>query len=648
MVGNYNVENRCFCFGGKVLRVDLTSGLLWTEPTEEYTVKFLGGRGVDNWILYNEVKSWVTPFEPANRLLFGTGVLVGTLAPTAARHTIDAKSPMTGGIGSANSCGHLSAELKFAGYDHIVFQGRSRRPVYLWIDDNRVKLMDASHIWGKTTYETDDIIKGDLGDDEIQVACIGPAGENLVRSACVMTNRARAAGRCGLGAVMGSKNLKAVAVRGSGSIEVAYPERFMESVNKAWEKLRASEAATIRRRWGTYRTPDLYNERGHLSARYFQDDYVSPQIIHNVDPVVFKRDYEVRRLGYSCCPIGCSHFYRVTDGPYGGLACEGFEVNDLLNFVARFEIDYPPAIIGLHSLCSEYGLDQDNASGAIGWAFECYQRGIITDADTDGLRLEWGDHRAVAELLRKIAYREGLGDLLAEGAKRASEVIGQGSEEFAIHVKGQDSIESLRGSGRAWALGCVVSTRGGTHTRGANLIEGIPVPSDVCQKVWGIPEIHGPLSYDNKAELVVYYERLQAILDSLGVCMFCSNWAGLDLLDPDDLAELYSAATGAKINGGELMAVGERIHNVEKAFNVLHAGFSRGDDQPPSRFMEEPVRSGPMRGEKLTKEGWDKMLDEYYELHGWDKATGWQSRKCLEGLGLKSVADDLEKAGRLQ
>ena len=641
------MKGREFSFGGKILRVDLTSGLIWTEPTKGYISRFLGGRGVDNSILYNEVRPWVTPFEPANRLIFGTGVLVGTLAPTAARHSVDAKSPMTCGIGSANSCGHFSAELKFAGYDHIVFQGRSRRPVYLWIDDNRVKILDASHMWGKTTGEVDDRIKEDLGDDEIQVACIGPSGENLVRCACVITNRARAAGRCGLGAVMGSKNLKAVAVRGSGSIEVACPDRFMEITQRTWEKITVSNAAIMRRTWGTYRTPELYNEKGHLSARYFQDDYVSPEIIRNVDPKIFRRDYEVRRLGYSVCPICCSHFYKVTDGPYAGLSCEGFEVNDLLNFIARFEIDYPPAIIKLHSLCSEYGLDQDNSSGAIGWAFECYQRGILTEADTDGLSLEWGNYKVVAELLKKMAYREGIGDLLAEGAKRASEIIGKGSEEFAIHVKGQDSIESMRGSGRGWALGCVVSTRGGTHTRGANLIEGMGVSPDVCQRIWKIPGLDGPLSYENKAKLVVYYERLQAVLDSLGICMFCSNWAGVDLLGPDDLAELYSSATGKEISGREIMLVGERIHNIEKAFNVLHAGFSRHDDYPPQKFMEEPIQSGPMKGEKLSKEKWDDMLDEYYELHGWDTTTSWQSRKCLEDLDLKNIADDLEKAGLL-
>ena len=427
---------KVFSFGGKVLRVNLTTGQIWTEPTGRYAQNFLGGRGVDNWILYDEVKPWVAPTDPASRLIFGTGVLVGTLVPTACRHSIDAKSPMTNGVGSANSCGHLSAELKYAGYDHIVFQGRARSPVYLWINDDQVKILDASHIWGKTTGETDNIVKEELRDDEIQIACIGPAGENLVRSACVITNRARAAARCGLGAVMGSKNLKAVAVRGSGAVEVAYPERFMKIVNEAWERVIICPSTTLYRTWGTFINPEFYNETGHLPVRNFQDEYLSADIIKQVAPELFKREYEVRRLGYTACPIACSHFYRVTDGPYAGLACEGFETNDTLNFIAKLEISNPTAIIKLHSLCSEYGLDQDNASGAIAWAFECYQRGILTEADTDGLKLRWGDYGVVAELLKRIAYREGLGDILAEGAKRASEVIGKGSEEFAIHIKG--------------------------------------------------------------------------------------------------------------------------------------------------------------------------------------------------------------------
>jgi len=631
-----------FSFGGKVLRVDLTSGKVWTEPTKKYAQRFLGGRGVNNWILYDEVKPWVTPFDPANRLIFGAGVLVGTLAPCATRHSIDAKSPMTGGVGSANSCGHFAPELKFAGYDHIVFQGRSRRPVYLWIDDDQVEILDASHIWGRTTWQTDDLIKEDLGDDEIQIACIGPAGENLVRSACIITNRARSASRCGLGAVMGSKNLKAVAVRGSDSIEVAYPERFMETVDKAWEKLKASGAANKEL------NPHRFNKAGIMPVRNFQDAYMSPDKLDQLMPEVYEEKCEIRRLGYFACPIYCSRLYKVRSGQYAGLVSEGLHANDLLNWVGRFDLDLddPAAMIKLHALCNEYGLDQDNASCSIAWAFECYQRGIFTQKDTDGLKLEWGDYQVVAELLRKVAYREGLGDLLAEGSKRASQIVGKGSEGFAIHVKGQDSMEPMRTS-KGWALGCGVSTRGGTHTRGAAFIEMTgDIPPEICEKIWGV-QVEGPLSYENKAKLVVYYERLQAVLDSLGVCLFSSNYNGPSLLDPDDLAELYSAATGRDIDGDELMRIGERIHNIEKAFNVLHAGFSRRDDYPPQRLMEEPVKSGPMRGERLHREKWGQMLDEYYELHGWDKETGWQTRKCLEDLDLRRIADDLEKVGRV-
>jgi aldehyde:ferredoxin oxidoreductase len=548
---------------------------------------------------------------------------------------------MTGGVGSANSCGHFAPELKFAGYDHIVFQGRSRRPTYLWIDDDQVRILDASHIWGKTTWETDDLIKEDLGDEEIQIACIGPAGENLVRSACIITNRARSASRCGLGAVMGSKNLKAVAVRGSGSIEVAYPERFMETVDESWEKTKNSGATNKKL------NPHRFNEANQMPVRNFQDAYMSPDKLDKLRPEAYK-EYEVGRSGYFACPIHCSRFYRVRHGLYAGLASEGLQANDLLNWVGRFDLglDDPAVLIKLHALCNEYGLDQDNTSCSIAWAFECYQRGIFTQKDTGGLKLEWGDYQVVAELVNKVAYREGLGDILAEGSKRASQMVGKGSERFAIHIKGQDSMEPMRTS-KGWALGCGVSTRGGTHTRGAAFIEmQKDIPSEICEKIWGV-QVEGPLSYENKANLVVYYERLQALLDSLGVCLFASNYNGPDLLGPDDLAELYSAASGREIDVDELMIMGERIHNIEKAFNVVHAGFGRRDDYPPQRLMREPVKSGPMKGERLPRERWDQMLDEYYELHGWDKKTSWQTRKCLEDLDLKRIADDLEKVGRV-
>lgn len=632
---------------GRILRVNLSTGRVWTEETLPYVRNYIGGRGINARILFDEVKPGISAFDPANRLILGTGPLVGTLAPCACRHNVDAKSPMTEGIGSGNSCGHFSAELKYAGFDHVVIQGRARSPVYLRIEDGRCDLRDASHLWGGTTGETDDRIKEDEGDETVQVASIGPAGENLVRSACLIANRARAAARCGLGAVMGSKNLKAFVVRGSNGVGAAHPRSFMEQVKEAWNKTRTSPTVAPYREWGTFRTPEVFNTLGHLPVRNFQDEFLDQGVLEGVDPARCRREYEVRRLGYTSCPVSCSHFYRVEKGPLAGLVCEGIETNDVLNFVSKLEIKDLAGVIQLHHLCSEYGLDQDNVSGAVAWAFECYQRGILGEEETDGLRLQWGDQEVVGELLRKTAWREGIGDLLAEGSKRAADVIGKGSGAFAIHIKGQDSIEALRGSGRAWALGCVVSTRGGTHTRGANLVEMRDYPEEVYQRVWGVPKLNGPLAYEYKPHLVSYYEQLRAVNDSLGICNFVGNDVDPDLMGPDRLAGLFQAATGIRMTGEELMTVGRRIHNIEKAFNVLHAGYGRKDDYPPRRFVEEPVASGPRKGERLPIEAWDAMLDEYYELNGWDRETGLQTRECLESLGLQEIADRLEAAGRI-
>lgn len=633
--------------GGKILRVNLTTDRVWTEDTLPYIKKYLGGRGINTRILYDEVKPGISAFDPANRLIIGAGTLVGTLVPCACRHNVDTKSPLTDGNGSGNSCGHFSAELKYAGYDHVVVQGKARGPVYLWLENGNCEIRVASHLWGKTTGQTDDILKEDIGDQTIQIASIGPAGENLVRSACLIANRARAAARCGVGAVMGSKNLKAFAVRGSHGISVAHPGPFIEMVQDVWQRVKKSPGVSPYREWGTFRNPEVFNALGHLPVRNFQDEYLDEEILKGVDPAICKDKYEVRRLGYTSCPISCSHFYSIKEGPFAGLACEGIETNNVLNFVSKLEISDLAALIKLHHLCSEYGLDQDNASGAIAWAFECYQRGVLGDDETDGLQLRWGDHEAVAELLRKMGLREGIGDLLAEGSKRAADIIGQGSADFAIHIKGQDSIEALRGSGRAWALGCVVSTRGGTHTRGANLVEMRDYPNETYERVWGIPKLEGPLSYKNKPHLVLYYEKLRAINDSLGICNFIGNDVDPDLMGPERLADLFWAATGVSMTGEELMTAGQRIHNIEKAFNVLHAGYNRSDDYPPRRFQEEPVTSGPRKGERILKKEWDTMLDEYYDLNSWDRENGWQTRECLEALNLDGIADELQKAGKL-
>jgi len=554
---------------------------------------------------------------------------------------------MTGGVGSANSCGHFSAALKYAGYDNLIVEGRANLPVMIWIDDGKVSIIDGSSIWNMRIGETINHIRNLAGDNEIQVLAIGPAGSNLVRGAAVITNRARAAGRCGLGAVMGAKNLKAVAVHGTGSIEVAHPQEFMRCVDKARNKLERSAAAQRRRDWGTLWATSIMNRASLLGFHDFYDDRCPDDHLSRIGAQVLRDRYETGRIGYTACPIACSHRYRIAEGPYAGLITEGIESNDHLNFAGRLGIDDPAAIIRAHYLCNELGLDQDNASAVIAWAINCYEHGILTDVDTDGMKLSWNNPAVVMELLHKIAYRHGIGNLLAEGSWRAAQILGRDSESLVVHIKGQDSIESIRAA-KGWALGCVVSTRGGTHTRGANLVELYPdIPTEFSRREFGLTGINPPLDYENKAELVVYYERLQAVLDSLGICLLCSNWGGYDQLGPDELAGLYSTATGIDMTADELMTMGERLHNLEKAFNTLHAGFGRQDDYPPERFMREPVRSGPAKGELLKKSAWDEMLSKYYKLHGWNTRIGWQNREQLRRLGLDEVADRLEAAGRL-
>jgi len=643
-----------YSLAGKILRVNLSTKKVTFEPTLEYIKsfagkngKFLGGKEVNVWILFREVKPWVTPFDPANKLIFGVGTLVGTLAPGASRLSVESKNAFTNGFASSNCGSHFAPELKFAGYDNVIIEGRSPKPVYLWIMDDKVEIRDASDMWGKTTWETDALVKEDIGDKNIQVACIGPAGENLVRAACIIVDRGRALGRCGLGAIMGSKNLKAIAVKGTGSIRVADPKKFMEVVDTCYQKIKKASYPKLIGKYGTHLdhfaifTKD--KSGAGLDPRNFQDDYWDPTQAAKLSMRIYHEEYEEARLACFSCPIGCSHFYKIREGPYAGLACEGFEGNDISNFGANFDITYPPAIIKAHAICSQYGLDQDNASRVIAWATECYQRGILSESDTDGVKLSWGDHELLMEMLRKIAFREGIGNILAEGCKRASEIIGRGSEKYCMHIKGQDLYETMRIS-KGWALGVAVAARGGGHTTGSIQTENMRFPPDVCEKIWGVRDGGNPATYRGKAKIVVYIESLTAACDSLGMCLFTSIRNDPALLTPDDYADLFSAATGLEITGSDLMFLGERIRNIEKAFNTLHVKFTRKDDYPPKRFMEEPVRTGPFKGELLEKDKWDMMLDEYYELHNWDTKTGLQTERCLRNLSLEEVLAELKRA----
>ena len=637
------MKRSTYGYGGHILRIGLTCSDISTESTEKYASRFLGGRGINQWILLKEMKPWVTPFEPASTLCFGAGALAGTLVPGAARINIDGKNPFTGGIASASAGGWFASALKFAGYDHIVVQGKANRPVYLWIDDDKVSLRSATRMWGSSVSETEKQIKEDLGREDVQVLCIGPAGENMVRPACVVVDGARVAGRCGLGAVMGSKSLKAIAVRASGGIRIKHPEEFISLVKKVSRRLKKSPEHQMREKMGTLFVTPKFNDLSAVPYRNFEDDCLPEGFYEKISHEVFYDSHQVDTYACSACPTPCGHTYFVDRGPYAGTVCRKIEANTVWNFGGKLAVDEPAAILKAQELCCQLGLDIDATSGVIAWAIDSYQNGLISNQETDGLDLNWGDHGVIIKLIEKTAYRQGFGNILAEGSLRASEIIGKGSEKYAFHIKGQDNIEAIR-SMKGWALGICVSPRGGAHTRGAPVTEARKYTEQESEKLFGVKTAGKAETYEGKAKIVTRIEKICALLDSLGVCLFTGNWASPQGVNTRELATFFYLATGIKLSEEEMIKTGERIHNVEKMFNVYHAGFTRQDDYPPKRFMEEPVKSGPSKGALLERKDWDSMLDEYYGLNGWDKQSGWPTQGKLEDLNLEECIEMLQTA----
>jgi aldehyde:ferredoxin oxidoreductase len=632
------MNEKSYGSAGKIIHVDLNKGHVVTEDSAEYVESFLGGRGVNWAILYNEIKTGADALGPENVLGVGTGLLVGTLAPAACRFSVDTKNLFTGGVGSSSGGGHWASELKFAGYDNIIIKGRAEKPTIIWIDDKRVELRNANRLWGETTWKTSEIIREELGDPDVQVICIGPAGENLVFGSCVVANNARTASRCGVGAIFGSKNLKAIAVRGSGTIQVADPNKFIETIDKFYEILVKDPIFKTLSTLGTngYRDPSR-----PIPVKNCQETF-SRELTEKVNGRVIVDNYSAGSLSCFSCPIHCSHWLQTKEG----IAGEGFESNTAIGWGSRIGGYCLPAITRLHFACNQLGLDIDATSVEISWAMECYERGILTKEDTDALDLSWGNYEAVTELVRRIAYRKGrFANALAEGVKRASERIGRGSEKYAMHVKGQDLFEDAR-SGLGWALGLATTLRGGTHTKGAPLAEFAKMNSETAERIYGASTAGEPWVYEGKGRLVVYTERTNAVLDSLGLCLFVSSWMSPALLGPDECAELVNAATGWKLSGKDLLTFGERIYNVEKAFNVREAGFARKDDMLPTRFFE-PIPTGPLEGNRIERVKFETMLDEYYSEHNWDVETGLQTRDCLTNLGLQSIRDELARTGKL-
>ncbi len=605
-------------WNGKLLRVDLTAGSVeWEEIPAAVLRDYVGSRGFGIRYLRAEVDPGCDPLGPENRLIFSTGPLTGTRAPTGARYVVTTKSPLTGVLTCSNSGGFFPAALKRAGVDVIVFQGRSAEPVYLWIEDGRAELRPAGHLWGLTTHRTTDELLAAHGPD-VRVACIGPAGENRVRFASIMNDRDRAAGRSGVGAVMGSKNLKAVAVRGGGRVRLHDPEGFDRAVRRYVERFRAAyrDEPPPLRSHGTAVTVMATQNTGIFPTRNFQTGrFEHWEAIHGE---TLTERFLVKAKACFSCPIACGRVTRVDEPGYEGEG-EGPEYETVYALGSDCGVSDLAAVTKANYLCNELGLDTISMGATIACAMEMAERGILPEADV-GRPLRFGDARAIVELTRMTAFREGFGDLLAEGSLRLATRYGH--PELAMVARGQEFAGYDPRGEQGMGLAYATSPIGASHMRGD--------PAYI--EILGVPTLVDPLEWKGKGELVAEWQNTFALIDAAGLCVFFTirNLVSPDRhVRPTGILELLNAATGADYSLEELMRAGERIFNAERLFMIGAGSDGRHDTLPP-RMLREPMPEGPAKGMVVHLE---EMLEEYYRFRGWD-AKGRPTPEKLRELGL--------------
>ena len=615
-------EGRLGGWTGKLLRVDLTRQAIAVEDlNEQWARQYVGGRGVGARYLYDEVDPQVEPLAPENKLIFATGPLTGTNASCGARYMVVTKGPLTGAITTSNSGGKWGPELKFAGYDMIIFEGRSERPVYLWIFDDQVELRSAEHLWGKGVFETEDTLKTETGLLDCSIAAIGPAGENRVLFAAIVNDKFRAAGRSGVGAVMGSKNLKAIAVRGTGAVRIARPGEMMRAQWAMKQDLtEAPLTAEGLPQYGTLALMNVINEHGALPTNNYQQAQFD-----RAEKISGEELRETRLLSNKACfacTIACGRVSRISDEGVGRYAVttsarnwkhatEGPEFENAWSLGADCGIDDLDAILKANTLCNDLGMDPISLGATIAAAMELYQKGVIDDSQT-GLPLRFGSGEAMVAMTEKTAYREGFGDELAEGSKRLADKYRQ--PDIFMGVKGQEfpayDPRAIQGMG----LGYATSNRGACHLRAYT----------VSAEIIGIPEPVDPRTTEGKAGLAIAFQNVSTAVDATGLCLFLTFGTTLERIRP-----ILTAATGIDLDDEELVRVGERIWNLERVWN-MRAGFTAADDTLPKRMLEEAIPSGPTKGEvnRLSE-----MLPDYYRERGWS-AAGEPSADKLRELGI--------------
>lgn len=617
--------------------IDLTkNSIKIIESPADIIKKYLGSRGYAAKILYDNVDSKIGAFDAGNCLIFSTGLFTGTCWPTSARFTVTAKSPATGAYGYANAGGYFGSELRKAGFDALVINGKSEKPVYLLVKDEKIVILPADEYWGRNTDDVNNAFKKVY--ERSHVLSIGPAGENLVKMASIITGHHRALARTGMGAVMGSKKLKAIVVKASKKI--TFPEEFRKIAIESSKKISKSPAAQEYHRWGTAILINYKNKRGDLPAKNHLE--VQIPFANKINAQALDK-YVIKSSGCYNCPIRCERHSQVKSGPY---KCEttGPEYETINGFGSMVGNDDIELIIHANKLCNDLGLDTISTSGVIAFAMECHQKGFLPNKEYN---LKWGDKKSIIGLIKKIAYRDGIGDILAEGVLEASKKIHPDTFKFAMQVKGVEIPEQEGRTNRGLALGHVTSNRGADHLYGLETIDQTH-NEEAAKKYFpgSSPEILDVFSQKYKPEMLKFTEEYSAISDALGICKFSTleNY----VLGPDDLAKGINAFDDSfDLKEKDLLKIGERIVNLERMYNCRH-GFDRKDDLLPERFLKEPATVYKEVDGMLTNQVWknnllvdlEEMLDGYYKVRGWD-FRGIPTKKKLKELDLSQLIEDL-------
>jgi len=659
------MEEKLGGYAGKFLRVDLTSNRITTEPlSRDLCENYIGGRGISGKIIFDEVKPETDPLSADNVLAIFTGPIVGTLGLTSGRLNVSTISPLTGIYGNANTGANWGPELKYAGYDGIVLTGKAETPKYLYIKDDRVELRDATHLWGKGVMDTTNILLEECG-HEFRIGAVGPAAEKGVLFGSIIFDFWDAAARSGVGTVMASKNLKAIAVRGTGGIEVARPKDYREVAMEGWQALLTDPGFKTQEHpaLGTMVVMSWENALGSLPTRNFRETYFEGA--SEISAERFRDLYNVKETpipaGRACmsCANRCKRFGKIQSGKYAGTK-GNIEFETACAFGSKCGVSDLAAVFHAYMLANDYGMDGISCGNMIATFMELYEEGILDKDKTDGLDLHFGKADTMIEMIHRIGNMQSeLGRLGAKGAYHATKELGNGASYYTSCIKGMDTIGTDPRGAIGFGFGFAVASRGSDHLRAHPVFEMLRIPKEIGKELFGA-EIT-LTGYEGKPQMVSWHENYAALSDSMGICRFMH--ASYYIQYP--IPELYykygyrkesphslkfhdwlAVTTGIDMDYEQLMKVGERIINLERAIN-LRVGIRRKDDTLPERFFREPIPTGPAKGRKVDKKRFEQLVDKYYELRGWDKKTGFITEEKLRELRMDDVLSELKLRGLL-